>query len=255
MYMRYTIILALVAFAHTLIAQNTSGQINYTETIKLQIELPEGDEKMKAMLPPDQKSEKVLVFNEKASIYQKKLAKQNDDLHLKHEEDGGEFNIMIKVPEVSHYAEITTGQWTRAEEFFGKDFLIEGSYKDLKWKLTGEQKKIGDYICQKAQLIDSVENVVAWFTPAISVQIGPSRYGNLPGLILEIEMDGGQRSIKANKIEFKPIDASAIVKPSKGEHVSSAEFMKIRNEKLKEMGMESGGKPGAVRMIITNDRE
>ena len=79
--------------------------------------------------------------------------------------------------------------------------------------MTGESKKIGKYTCYKATYEKEVEeatfsfgnfnqaqntpkkkkmkkvNVVAWFTPEIPIATGPSRYGGLPGLILEVSDD------------------------------------------------------------------
>ncbi|HND87145.1 MAG TPA: GLPGLI family protein [Saprospiraceae bacterium] len=233
--------------------QNTAGRVTYTETIKLQIEIPEAQrEAMKGMLPSEQKSQKVLTFNEKAALYQNADAADAGDLKVEHEEEGAQVNIVIKAPQVMQYTDLNTGKWLRAEEFFGRDFLISGGDKALEWKLTGEQKQIGAHLCQKASLQDSTQQVVAWFAPAIPVSVGPGSFGHLPGLILELEMDKGQRSIRADKVELKAVADSEIAKPTKGKSVTEAEFKKIRDEKLKEMGIEAGSGP-KVRMIIQND--
>ena len=248
-------IAALLAFSPLfLIGQNTSGEVIFTETIKLHIDLPDGDEAMKKMLPSEQKITKSLVFNEKASLYKNAGPTGEGDIDLKHEEDGNDINIKMKVPEVVQFTDLQSGGWVRAEEFFGRDFLVTGEPKKLAWKLTGEQKKLGDYICQKAILQDTAQVVTAWFTPQIPVSAGPGQFGQLPGLILELEMDGGDRNVKATKIDLKPIEKSALAKPKKGKAVTADEFDKIREEKMKEMGAETGGKPGQMRMIIRDER-
>ena len=68
--------------------------------------------------------------------------------------------------------------------------------EQLVWHLTNETKEILGYQCQKAILSkDSARelgtdpqlgDIVAWFTPEIDAQLGPWKYGGLPGLILEI---------------------------------------------------------------------
>ncbi len=234
--------------------QSTSGEVSYTEAVKLHIDLPEGDEAMKKMLPTEQKSQKTLLFNEKAALYRNAGKGDNGDLNLRHEDEGNDVNIVIKVPEVTQFTDLETGRWLRAEEFFGRDFLITGGEKKPSWKLTGEQKKLGDYVCQKAVLKDTAQNVVAWFTPQIAVGAGPGKFAGLPGLILELEMDGGDRTIKATKVDLRPVADADLPKPSKGKKVSEAEFEKIRDEKMKEMGAETGGKPGQMRMIIKTER-
>ncbi len=237
-------------------AQNTSGQVFYTETIKIQIELPEGDEEMKKMIPPEQKVSKVLIFNEKASLYKNIGPAGEGNVEIKHDdEEGNDVQIMMKMPEVVQFTNFEEMTWLRGEEFFGRDFLISGDGKKLNWKLTGEQKKINEFVCQKAVLLDTTQNVVAWFTPQIPVPGGPGRFINLPGLILDLEMDNGNRSVKVSKIELKPVADTEIVAPTKGKAVTQAEFEKIQEEKFKEMGIETGGKPGGarVKMIIRNE--
>ena len=238
-------------------AQKTSGVILYTETIKLQFEMEGGNADMKKMIPPEQKSTKILMFNEKASLFKNANAAGSDDIEIKHEEDGNDFQFVMKVPEVVQYSDFDNSTWVRAEEFFGRNFLVSGDYKNMNWKLTGEQKQINEFICQKAELQDTTQQVVAWFTPQIPVPGGPGRFGNLPGLILDLEMDGGNRSIKVSKIELQAVADSELVRPTKGKAVTAEEFEKIRAEKLKEMGIETDGKPGGgtVKMIIrTEDR-
>ncbi len=248
-------IAALLAFSPLfLLSQNTAGLVLYVETFKLQIELPEGDEEMKKMLPPEQKVTKSLVFNEKWSLYENAGPAGEGNLDLQKEEDGNDMNIVIKMPEVSQFIDLATGNWLRAEPFFGRDFLVSGGDKKLAWKLTGEQKKIGEFVCQKAILQDTSQDVTAWFTPQIPVAAGPGQFSQLPGLVLELEMDGGDRTVKAFKIDLKPVADAEIVRPTKGKSVTAAEFAKIRDEKMKEMGAETGGKPGQMRMIIKTER-
>ena len=55
-------------------AQNTEGEVIYTETMKLSVELPDDmDEKMKGMIPTSQSYTKSLIFNEKESTFRQKL--------------------------------------------------------------------------------------------------------------------------------------------------------------------------------------
>lgn len=254
---RLTWLLPIFLVSVCLQAQNTAGKIFYTESIKLQIDLDENaPEEMKKMLPPEQKISKVLTFNEKASLYKNAGAADEGNVDLRHnDDDGGEMNIVIKMPEVVQYTDFENENWLRAEDFFGRNFLVSGDSKKMVWKLTGEQKKINEFVCQKAVLQDSTQQVVAWFTPQIPVAGGPGRFVGLPGMVLDLEMDGGNRSIKVTKIEFKPVADAEIVRPTEGKAVTEPEFEKIRDEKLKEMGIETGGKPGGarVKMIIQND--
>ena len=134
-----------------------------------------------------------------------------------------------------------------SRNLFGKDFLIEGERNPIKWKITGEQKQVGSYLCQKATFQDSTANIVAWFTPMIPVAAGPNQYNGLPGMMLHMDFDEGIRQITATNIELKALEDGAITKPSKGKKVTEEEFNTMREEKIKEREEEFGGRGGRFR--------
>jgi GLPGLI family protein len=248
-----TIITALaITLAYATHGQNTSGHILYTETIKLKLELDGmGTEEMKAMIPPAQVVKKELAFTANESLF--KNAEKPKDIDISHEEEGGQFNIVMQVPESIVYMNLSDKTFLQSQDLLGKHFLIKDNIDAKKWKMTGEQKKVLDYNCQKAILIDSIQKTVVWFTPQIPVGIGPNGLTGVPGLILAVEMDNGDRTIVATSVQLKSIDASSLDKPSKGKEVSRKEFKKIREEKMKEMGATDGGGTG-VKMIIREER-
>ncbi len=77
---------------------------------------------------------------------------------------------------------------------FTKSMIKYKSFND--WQLTSETKLIGGFICYKATGYQTVKNikglfknlVVAWYCPKIPVPFGPIGYGNLPGVILELQI-------------------------------------------------------------------
>ncbi|MBI5917360.1 MAG: hypothetical protein HY842_18485, partial [Bacteroidetes bacterium] len=62
------------------LAQNTEGEITYTETVKLQLDFGDGPaaEEMKKMMPPTQSFPKTLYFNAKESLYQDKTGSEGE---------------------------------------------------------------------------------------------------------------------------------------------------------------------------------
>lgn len=64
------------------------------------------------------------------------------------------------------------------------------------WELTNETKEIEGFLCYKATSKKVVINtkgtfqfpVIAWYCPKIPFSYGPNGYGNLPGLILELQV-------------------------------------------------------------------
>ncbi len=235
-------------------AQQTEGEVIYTETIKFTLDLPEDmAQEMKDKIPSSQSVSKSLKFNEKASLYSNWEADETEDVEVEHStNDGMQFKMKIDRPENTYYADHENGTFINSQEFFGRMFLINGGSEHCQWKLTGEQKKVNDYVCQKATCTDKEEEITAWFTPQIPVSTGPSGYGGLPGLILEIDVNNGERIFSATKINLKQLEKNAIAAPEKGKKVSKEEFKKIRDEKMKEMNAEMGGSGGAMKVIIRN---
>ena len=251
------LLLLVAALAPALMfAQKTEGEITYTETVKLKIDIPDGPnaEEMRKMLPSEQKAQKSLFFNEKESLYTDAAGqKAPDDVEVNGNDGEGDVQMNIKMqrPENKKYRDLEGGKSIESQEFFGRFFLISEEPKKLKWKVGKEQKTIAGYACQKAVLQDTTRKVEAWFTTAIPVAIGPGEFGDLPGIILELSIADGDRTVVADKVELKKLDAKTIEKPTKGKAVTREEFTKTRHEKMKEMGAEPGG-GGTMRVIIRN---
>lgn len=69
----------------------------------------------------------------------------------------------------------------------GGDYLkYQEAMPRFDWKLTGEQKQVGGYACQKATCEFRGRNYEAWFTTEIPMNNGPWKFNGLPGLILEV---------------------------------------------------------------------
>lgn len=90
-----------------------------------------------------------------------------------------------------------------------QDVLIYVDKSSLNWIITEETKEIGGYTCFKATLNEVMERstknfirpVIAWFTPEIPLPFGPLHYGNLPGLILELQTENALYGVE--KLDFK----------------------------------------------------
>lgn len=159
-------------------------------------------------------------------------------------------------------------------EQFSKRFRVVEEMKLPQWKMSGETKKIGQYLCYKATMntvdksIDwgrifsrrprsakkdaatSQNNketqkmllVTAWYTPQIPISAGPDKYWGLPGLILEIS--AGRTTMLCTEIAVNPEDVVEIKKPSKGKEVSRDEYdvmMKQKSDELRQRFQNSRG--------------
>src|SRR5258706_11441216 len=121
--------------------------------------------------------------------------------------------------------------------------------------MTGETKSILNHNCMKAQAtristqtrmtmdngkmerkeVQDTANIVAWFASDIPVSAGPAEYqGQLPGLILEMDVNNGRQSFTASSISEKA-DLAIIKEPTGKKHYTPDEFRKEREKMMKEM--------------------
>lgn len=167
-----------------------------------------------------------------------------------------------------YYKNFKSKQYINNNDIFGKEFLITDSLEKFDWKITDEQKKIGNYTCNKAQIIIPVTEeelkeyeefkkkqvgnktsfmtisepkdqiIEAWYTMEIPVSNGPREYWGLPGLILELH--DGNTTLLCSKIILNPTDKIEIKAPKNGKNVSQKEFDKIQEDKMNSMMNENG---------------
>jgi GLPGLI family protein len=156
-----------------------------------------------------------------------------------------------------HFAE---GRKVEQKEFAAKKYLVTDTVRKLNWKLTGETKNILGYTCQQATTsqfskrkmismdngvmtkkeVPDTSHIIVWFTPAIPVAAGPDYEGQLPGLILQVDINGNT-TYKAIEVSSKA-DVAAIKEPKKGKKVTVEEFNKERDKTMEEMQRNNGGR-------------
>ena len=224
-----------------------SGSVIYEQIVQMNIQL-EGDAAQYAdLMPKERKSEKILHFSEEAALFENY---HFDDL----EEDldaHQEGSVMIKMaePDNKTFTDLKEGEQIEQKEFMSRMFLIKSELKQGHWKLTGKQKMILDYPCQQAITSEEDREVVAWFAPAIAVAAGPGSFGNLPGLVLEVNIESNQHVIIATSLDLREVDKSILKKPTKGKVVTEEEYQAIVEDKMKEMGVEGEGGSGHAVVI------
>ncbi|MBN1386820.1 MAG: GLPGLI family protein [Bacteroidales bacterium] len=221
--------------------QSYSGSVIYEETTRLEIKI---DGEMAAMikdLPTEKKSEKILWFSPQASLYDS-YTKEGESVA-----DGGAWvsegnmKMVFTEPVNKVFVDLEKKEMIEQREFMTRLFLVTGDLPDKEWKITGEQEKILDYPCIKATNTDTSGLVTrVWFTPSINIPAGPGQLCNLPGLVLKVDIDEGKRILEARSISFDDPGKEVFIKPSKGKKVTREEFDTIVEEKMKEMGVETG---------------
>lgn len=269
--MKQVLIAVATLITLPLLAQVKEGRILFERTVQLQLHINDENPAFQNMIPKERKDKFELLFTEGKSLWQPvEDENQGDDMNFG---DGGGVRMMIRMPgsdDITFY-NITDGKKVEQKELGGKNYIIADSIKKLGWKIAGETKQILGYNCMKATAQRTQENmrvnmdngkvtrekvvdtlhIVAWFTNEISGSFGPEMYqGQLPGTILEMDINNGRTSFKAMQVTPK-VDVAKIKEPSKGKKATAEEFAKEREKLFREM-QQSGGGSGQRINIRTN---
>ena len=256
------------------LAQVKEGKIVYERIMQLQIRINDDNPAFQNMIPKERKDKFELFFTEGKSLWQGvEDDGQNDETSFG--DSGGGMRMVIRMPGNDDIAfhNITESKKIDQRELGGKSYIIADSIKKMSWKVglvIKDTKVILGHICMKAttqriqesfrmsmdngeakreKVMDTM-NIVAWFTYEIPGSFGPDTYqGQLPGTILEIDINNGRNSFKAIEISPK-VDVAKIKEPSKGKKVTAEEFAKEREKLMQEM-MQNNGGPG-MRVNIRN---
>jgi GLPGLI family protein len=116
-------------------------------------------------------------------------------------------------------------------------YRVEDKIPVYRWKILSDIKQVQGYLCMSAETFDSVRShrIVAWFSTEIPVPIGPERYGGLPGVILELEIQNGACVITANSVKLDTIfQLSQAPKSKKLKVINSARLSHLQSEYIKQ---------------------
>jgi len=125
------------------------------------------------------------------------------------------------------YFDFTNQTYYKHTEFLDTKYNLRLFEEEAEWEILNETKLINGYLSYKATKKNSGSSYpIAWFTPEINFQIGPSDSQFLPGLVLEYDFK--IYKIYCEKIDFtlSKEDIKSIQKP-KGIDISENDLKKI----------------------------
>jgi len=270
--MKRLLIASAMLIAIPTLAQVKEGKILYERTMQMQIRINDDNPAFQNMIPKERKDKFELFFTEGKSLWQPvEDDGQSDETAFG--DAGGGMRMVIRMPGSNDivFHNVTDSKKVEQRELAEKNYIITDSIRKLNWKVASETKAILGHNCMKAtsqrmqesfrmtmdngeakreKVMDTL-NIVAWFTNEIPGSFGPDMYqGQLPGTILEIDVNNGRTSYKAIEISPK-VDVAKIKEPSKGKKATPEEFAKEREKMMQEM-MQNGGGPGGMRINIRN---
>ena len=255
----------IAAFPIISIAQQKEGKVVYERITKMQIQINDNDQ-LAQNLPQTRTDKFELLFGNNQSLW------HISDEQTPEDDNGGGGGVQIRmigggVDDISFY-DLGKGTSIEQRDMFEKKFVINDSIRKMNWKLTGESKTVLGHNCQKAtaqrisiRMMMNMDNgkmerkeipdtsvMTAWFTPDIPVAAGPAEFqGQLPGLILEMDISNGRQIYKAVEISPKA-DIAAIKEPRNGKKVTRDEFKKETQKMMDEMQKNNQGGGRVIRI-------
>ena len=255
----------LLLSASLLQAQKNSGQVNYERVTKMTARFNING--VENEMPQTRKDNFELYFGNNQSLW-KAAEQENEDATSSSDNGGMQIHMVVAGSNDVMYCNFETGKKTERREFLDKTFIVDDSIRKIKWKMTGEIKTILNHSCMKAiatrvstqmrmtmdngkterKEIQDTANIVAWFTNDIPVPAGPAEFqGQLPGLILEMDISDGRQTFIATGILDKN-DLSIIKEPTGKKHYTPDEFKIERDKMMKEMQENNQGGNHQIRI-------
>ncbi len=244
----FAIAAAAACAVQTVVAQVKEGVILYETKINTHRNIPPERSGMKAMVPEFRTLKHQLFFNESESLFKPVIEEVEEEFTS----EG--MRMRFITPQVETYANVQDQKSIVSQEFMGKKYLITDTLKTAPWKLGTETKNILGYECKQAYMTTEIQvmlgpqaqsrtvEITAWYTDKIRPWLGPEHYNTLPGTVLAVDVNGGEKVILAVKLEERPLRKNELKIPASGTKVSQAEFRKIVAAQMEKM-RQSGGNP------------
>jgi GLPGLI family protein len=259
--MKKFLLIAASALGLTAAAQTKEGRVVYERTTQMNnlriggnnANLPPEIQAQLERMPRSRTDQFELLFTPDHSLFQFLPNAAADD-GANTFAGGGMVVQMRMTANETTYVNWKEGKRIDQREMFDKSFVVADTISRLQWKMSDETKTILQFTARKAtassvvtrprvtmengemkqEMMTDTVQVVAWYTSEVPVPTGPNYQGQLPGLILELDVNKGQTVTKA--IEFAPkVAGNKIKEPKDGKRMTAAEFSKERDKMMEEM--------------------
>ena len=238
-------------------AQLKEGRIVYERTVQLPVRMFNADPAIASQLPKERVDQFELLFTGTHSLWQYLPEAEKEGDAGTFQSNGMVVRFMGSANEISYF-DFEKAIRIDQREMFDRSFVVTDSIRKLDWKLSDETRTIQDRTVRKATSTRisnstrmSMENgqmnrttvedtaiVIAWFTTDIPVPAGPEYQGQLPGMILELDIDNGQTVYKAIELSSR-VNTRKIKAPKDGKKLTAGEYTKEREKMMEEMRLNN----------------
>lgn len=226
-------------------AQVREGRVVYERKVDMHRRLE--DPSMKNMVPQFSTSKAELLFSADESLW--KNLKEEEDIRDQAGEDQDRPVIRMKFGggDDQTYRNYATDKMVQQREMGPKKYIIEDSLPHQSWKLLPDTLRVQGYLCHKASgKSQAGDPVIAWYAEDLQASSGPEMYGGLPGLILLVDINGGEMVFTALSLETKGLDKGLVQAPTDGKKITRAAFRKMMDE---QFGPGERGGRATIRII------
>jgi GLPGLI family protein len=144
------------------------------------------------------------------------------------------------------YLDFTRNKLMIRQIIWGEAFIAEEPIPIMHWNILTDNKKLGNYSCQKATTTFRGRDYEAWFTTEIPVSDGPWKFHGLPGLILEVYDSNKEVQFLFDSITVPGLVDKDLMAPQKGSRIPFLAFKNIERTqsekavKLAQASVEEG---------------
>ncbi len=260
--MKKIFLIAASVLTLTATAQTKEGRVVYERTTQMNNmrmmggggNMPPEIQAQMDRMPKTRTDQFELLFTPEHSLYQFLPNATADDGNNTFASGGMVVQMRMANANEMTYVNHASGTRTDQREIMEKAFVVTDTIQKVQWKLSEETKQILSFTARKAtgstivtrpritmengkmkrEVVTDTLQVIAWYTTDVPVPTGPNYHGQLPGLILELDINKGQMVTRA--IEFSPkVALNKIKEPKEGKRLTAAEFSKEREKMMEEM--------------------
>ena len=238
----------IIASVQQVSAQVVQGVIHYELTIDMHRTLPANRPELRNFIPQYRTDHFSLYFNSDATAYKPRQVQTQEAT------GGGGARVVMRAPRVETHIERSSRARTVSLDFMGRNILIVDTMGIEPWRFGSETMQIAGYTVMMAWTKDTVNNVeiTAWFSPQLPPLQGPDRFVTLPGTVLAVDINNGERVWVARSIEGREVTSEelAISRPNRAEVMTREQFNAFLEAQMQRMNQNNPGSGAMLRSFI-----
>lgn len=241
-------IIMIIAGAQQVSAQVVQGLIHYELTIDMHRTLPANRPELRNLIPQHRTDHFSLYFNSEATAYKPRQEQAQEVT------GGGGMRVVMRAPRVETHIDRNSRARTVSLDFMGRNMLIVDTVGIEPWRFGRETMQIAGYTVMMAWTKDTVNNVeiTAWFSPQLPPLQGPDRFVTLPGTVLAVDINNGERVWVARNIEGREVtpEELTINRPNRAEVMTRKQFDSFLETQMQRMNQNNPGSGAMLRSFI-----